>query len=98
MSLAFFDVDGTLITFEDKPRHDVIQLLRTLYDLDVDIVVWSGGGREYAQRWVERLGLDDYVREVAAKHKTVYEVAPAHKVLFTVDDEDADFGVPNIKV
>ena len=96
--IVFFDVDGTLITFEDKPRHEVIQLLRTIYSLDVDIVVWSGGGKEYAQRWVDRLGLDQYVREVATKEKSVYDVAPAHKVLLTVDDEDADFGVPNMKV
>ena len=58
---AVFDVDGTLITTDDnpKPREDVIALLRAFQGLGYEIYVHSGGGVEYAARWVRHLKLDE---------------------------------------
>lgn len=51
-----FDVDGTLIGENDKPRDEIISILRALEPW-CTIVVWSGAGIGYARRWGERLDL-----------------------------------------
>jgi hypothetical protein len=55
-AVVAFDVDGTLIDENDKPREDIIAILRALAPWCV-IVVWSGGGIGYARRWGEKLDL-----------------------------------------
>lgn len=81
-----FDVDGCLIDELDRPRYEVINLLITLSSY-ADIIIWSGGGHDYATRWVERLGLWPYVKTTMAKDR---EFRPA----FAVDDQpDADLGL-----
>ena len=53
-----FDVDGTLINeADDSPRYEVIALFRAFESLGCIMVIWSGGGVPYAQRWSEKLGL-----------------------------------------
>lgn len=69
-----FDVDGTLIkngpaerqhgvvNDGDVPRVEWINTLMVLSTAkNVRIVVWSGGGKNYAEMWGKRLGLDKYV-------------------------------------
>lgn len=76
-----FDVDGVLIrnTDSDDREHGVpfnddmpiyywvntLQVLSTCKN--VRIVVWSGGGKQYAETWGRRLGLDQYVWRYASK-------------------------------
>ena len=62
-----FDVDGTLIDNDDKPRYNVINLLRLLSYQHTRIIVWSGGGQGYAEHWVRKLGLEKYVWACFAK-------------------------------
>ena len=55
-----FDIDGTLIDGENK-LNSTIKLLVALAEQkwkNVRVVVWSGGGRGYAETIVRRLGLD----------------------------------------
>lgn len=76
-----FDVDGTLVINgdypedgTDKPHTPTIQLLKTLAKFkNVKIVVWSGAGKDYAERWGRLLDLDKYVWRYASKteHKTI---------------------------
>lgn len=67
MRTIAFDVDSTLITLnnqtgEDVPRYSNLALLHWFYkNTDWDIVVWSGGGVDYARRWCEKLGIDKLV-------------------------------------
>ena len=52
-----FDVDGTLVGEGDLPIAPTIVLLRMFAAQqwkNVDIVVWSGGGRDYARTMAER--------------------------------------------
>ena len=68
MKIAF-DVDGTILNTNDTPRYSVIGLLLFFFENDTvglrhDIIVWSGGGVDYAKRWVERLGLKGKVRVI----------------------------------
>lgn len=67
-----FDVDGTLIRNGgngiDISNVRIVELLKILSTFkNVRILVWSGGGKEYAERWVRLLGLEDYVWRVDTK-------------------------------
>jgi len=63
-----FDVDGTLIDWNDfdrtpaglrpKKKDDVITLMRAFNKLGWKIYVHSGGGIKYAENWIKELGLD----------------------------------------
>ncbi len=76
--IVAFDVDGTLITntgaTPDIANGRIVELLKTLASFkNVRIVVWSGGGKEYAERWGRLTGVDDYVWKYASKmeHKEI---------------------------
>lgn len=64
-----FDVDGVLITDQDKPIEPMVVLLKFLskHMKNTKIIVWSGGGAEYAHTWATRLRLDKYVWKAGSK-------------------------------
>lgn len=96
-----FDVDGTLIRNLETDRvfgvvsnNDVpiVHQINTLIVLstykNVRIVVWSGGGKQYAETWGRRLGLDKHVWRYASKME--YEAIRANcDHLIAVDDIQA---------
>lgn len=65
MTIAF-DVDGTLVTYNDKPRWDIIELLKILSKYNT-VIVWSGGGKDYAEMWTRKLFLDEFVSSCHTK-------------------------------
>lgn len=87
-----FDVDGTLIDYNDTPRPDIIGLLIP-FSREFKITVWSGGGKEYAEQIVRKLRLEAYVEYCLTK-----DSAPPPDTAFTVDDMVVNFGVPNLYV
>ena len=96
MKIAF-DVDGTLIQKSSKgrdtPRYTVLNMMFH-FKIYHEIYVWSGGGRDYARDWCEKLGIDEMVT-VIDKNIT----ASAHyNIDLTVDDEDISLAKTNIKV
>ena len=91
MKVVAFDVDGTLIDDEDRPRADIIEKLVWHKQQGDYVVVWSGGGLVYARHWVSRLCLDRYVDAVWPKLKG----RPVH---ITYDDQIVKLGVENICV
>lgn len=75
-----FDVDGTLIKnglpYQERGMVNdgdvpIVHQINTLMVLstykNIKIVVWSGGGKQYAEMWGKRLGLDQYVWRYASK-------------------------------
>ncbi len=52
---------------------------------NIRIVVWSGGGKQYAEQWGRRLGIDQYVWRYASKleHK---ELKAMCSTLIAIDD------------
>lgn len=77
-----FDIDGTILNNEGippatpphlRPRTsvnlEVVMLLQILskYTKNVRIIVWSGGGKEYAEDIVRLYGLDKYVSACYSK-------------------------------
>lgn len=55
--IVAFDVDGTLLDHNNKPREKVLALYRAFEALGYEMWVWSGGGLGYAQSCAHRLGL-----------------------------------------
>lgn len=102
-----FDVDGTLITYSDKPRWDVIDTLRHLSKFGT-ILVWSGGGKDYAEQWVRKLHLEEFVeschtkpiRDIRGNHFYDGKEQPLAKDYVDVcfDDELVDLAKVNVKV
>lgn len=58
---------------------------------NVQVVVWSGGGKQYAQLWVERLKLEEFVWKVMGKleYKTLLET---REVIAVDDIQDTRLG------
>ena len=86
-----FDIDGTLIHLtgerEDTPRYDIIALFKMFESLGCDMYAHSGGGIDYCQRWVDKLGLTA---------KVVQKGSLKADIVF--DDERVNLGIVNIKV
>lgn len=57
---AWVDVDGTLVDSNDNPRPYIKELFETIKELNLILVVWSGGGREYAEQQILKLGKTIY--------------------------------------
>lgn len=56
MSRLWVDVDGTLIDGEDRPNYALILAINKLVrSTNTELVVWSGGGAQYAEVWAHRL-------------------------------------------
>lgn len=96
-----FDVDGVLIRNVDATRVPgipvngdvpIVHQINTLQVLstykNIRIVVWSGGGKQYAETWGRRLGLDKFVWRYASKleHEALKQQCD---FLFAVDDIQA---------
>lgn len=83
-----FDVDGTLLNNEGispaTPPHlrpktsvnlEAVMLLQILSKMkNTRILVWSGGGKEYAENIVRMYGLERYVDRCYAKNECEEEV------------------------
>lgn len=93
--IVAFDVDGTLVSYQDRPNYRVIELLRWFAANNDRVYVWSGGGIDYAQRWVGRLGLDLIVEAVIPKTK---EAGIEYGIDLAIDDEIVELGKINLKV
>lgn len=93
-----FDVDGTLVhtgykSANDELNHDRAHLLILLSRLpNVRIIVWSGGGKQYAERQVRRFALDEFVWGCYSKLDTTLP-----KVDLAFDDEP-DFALAKVNL
>lgn len=91
-----FDVDDTLIVqqnHEDFPNHPIVETLVALAKNGHSCYVASGGGIPYAQQWVRRLNLEDYVTAVVPKY-----VKLPFLIDLSFDDQSVEFGRVNCQV
>jgi hypothetical protein len=95
-----FDVDDTLIipaiaignvvdAMKDVPNYDNIAIFRWFQQQGHNMIVWSGGGVDYAKMWAEKLGLFPCTIRVKEKNEHV-DIA--------FDDCDVDLAKVNVKV
>jgi len=93
-----FDIDGTLIKNGSTDRQHglvndgdvpIVHQINTLIVLstykNIRIVVWSGGGKQYAEMWGKRLCIDTYVWKYASKLE-YKEIKAQCDLLIAVDD------------
>lgn len=95
MKIAF-DIDDTLIIPAvatslpaDTPNYDLINVYRWFQKQGHHMIIWSGGGVDYASRWAEKLGLQP--NEIRVKEK-------GDDVDIAFDDCMVDLGKVNIQV
>jgi len=50
-----FDCDGTLIDFVGNPRPEMCKLLFAFVNSEANVIVWSGGGKDYAARIYDKV-------------------------------------------
>jgi len=86
-----FDVDGTLIDFNDKPKYDMVLLFRVLSDLGCEMYIWSGTGKDWAEEWAFKLGLKAKIVEKCSFKPDITFDDMAHR-------SDFDLGTINICV
>lgn len=98
MKIAF-DVDDTLIipaivagTDRDIPNYDTIAIYNWFKAQGNYMIIWSGGGKDYAQMWGEKLGLK--ADEYRDKGKNSFD--PEIDIAF--DDCDVELAKVNVKV
>jgi hypothetical protein len=91
-----FDVDDTLIVPAvatglqvDTPNYENIALYKWFQSQGNYMIIWSGGGIDYAKRWAEKLGLK--YDEICIKEKN-------ENVDIAVDDCEVDLAKVNIRV
>lgn len=93
--LVAFDVDDTLVTEKFEPIYENIALLKHFYRLGCRIMVWSGGGMDYAKHHAEKLGLSKFVHYYAGKDSATAKASKPH---ITFDDQKIELGIINIQV
>ncbi len=110
--LVAFDVDDTLIIpaiatgFDrDVPNYDTIAVYRWFQAQGHTMIVWSGGGEDYARMWGEKLGLnaDHYVDKHCPLRELPWNTRAdtnhvATRPDITFDDGDLTLGTVNVKV
>lgn len=90
-TIIAFDIDGTLISNENGlgKEHlniDVFNLMVLFSKMkNTRIIVWSGGGKDYAEQIVSKYGLGAYVSECYGKHE--YDDSLWGKVDIAIDDQ-----------
>lgn len=114
-----FDVDGTLIQngatnfWDMKPNWRIVRLLEALASFkNVSVVVWSGGGQDWANEAVAKLDLHKFVKKTYDKNLIncekakceatgckLYHFDPPIKPDIAIDDIQAcDLGLINLIV
>lgn len=97
-----FDVDGTLIengawvTGVMTPNQRIVDLLVTLASFkNITVVVWSGGGKDWADKAVDTLGLRRYVKATYSKNCT--GKSPDGKTWYFEPDIKPDIAIDDIQ-
>ena len=97
MKIAF-DVDDTLIIpacavswSQDTPNYEVINIYRFFQSQGHYMIIWSGGGKDYAEMWARRLGLNP--NECMAKTTELKD-----EIDIAFDDCDIELAKVNVKV
>lgn len=86
-----FDIDGTLISNSSGLGQERLNLLTfTMMEClskmkNTTIIVWSGGGKDYAEQIVKKYGLTPYVSRCYAKQE--YDESIDGKVDIAFDDQ-----------
>lgn len=101
--LIAFDVDGTLINGDETSYSETLDLLRAFAFQtwkNVDVIVWSGGGADYARVQYRRVTGDMDERHVKFYSKLDYKaLRQKYTKIIAIDDiQDTRLGDANLIV
>lgn len=92
-----FDIDDTLILpaiatglSTDTPNYEVIEIYKFFQKQGHTMIIWSGGGKDYARVWAKKLGLDP--NAILEKNKE------GNAIDICFDDSDVDLATVNVKI
>ena len=66
-----FDCDGTLLRLNEKPNDDVIAILKMFSKLGAFVIIWSGGGDDWARRVADKCGVLHHADMIIAKDNRI---------------------------
>lgn len=91
-----FDLDDTLLipavatgSKQDTPNYETIAIYKWFQLQGHCMIVWSGGGIDYARMWADKLGLNP---------DAVISKKPDQKIDICFDDCDVELARVNVKV
>lgn len=91
------DIDRTLITKEEPHELylDIYILIKILSRFkNVKIVAWSGSGIDHAEKWINKLGLQEHIWKIESKYN-YNQIKPT----IVIDDvQDTSLGEVNLIV
>jgi len=87
-----FDSDGTLIAENDKPRQEVVELLRALSPCN-EIIVWSSSS-QHAEEIARKVGVFELISVAASKTNVFLK----GQVDICFDDQPVKLAKYNIKI
>lgn len=110
-TILAFDIDGTLITNVDPdrehgevsskevPHDEIVAMLKTFSRFkNIKILVWSGGGKAYAETIGRRYELDKYVWRYASKLEAPEIVSLGYPIVAIDDMQACSLGDINLIV
>lgn len=98
-----FDIDGTLISNtnglgKEHLNIDIYNILVLLSKMkNTKIIVWSGGGKDYAEQIVEKYGIGKFINEVHSK-QDYDETISGHVDIAFDDQHEFSMAINNIIV
>lgn len=98
-----FDIDGTLrcncTSTCEHPNQRIVELARIFARMkNVRVIAWSGGGREYAQTFIYKLGLSEVIPPSRCYSKLNYFEQHGQVDIAIDDIQDTDLGKLNLIV
>ena len=78
------------------PDFDLIQVVRWFIENDHQVFFWSGGGIDYSQMIIDKLGLTNKVK--ALPKVKLGDKSNPHNIDIAFDDEETNLAKVNIKV
>ena|ERR1700722_15400543 len=90
------DVDNTLLVRQGSKtvlRSDLVLMMMAIHGLGLaELVVWSGGGQDYAEAMVNRYGISHLVSECRGKGDATFHPD------ITIDDQMQQAGRVNLRL
>jgi hypothetical protein len=65
--VAYFDIDGTLVTDDGDPNEHVLALMKFLHEQKVRIFLWSAGGDDNCRRVAGKYGIESMIEAYLPK-------------------------------
>lgn len=83
----------------DSANLDIVELLIILSRFkNIKVLVWSGGGKQYADMWVDRLKLNKWVWRTAGKTEVKQIRELGHQIIGIDDQHSFELGDINLIV